>query len=254
MKKPIETIKYRGHDINVFYDSDPQNPRTDYDHVGVMFCKHGRYDLGDKDAEDPIEEVEVYDLGGYEVTGDRLGEIMESMGALCDTLQLEGKFIGDAEYDKAEGAYHEIENDIRCQNCARVEHRLRPDIALCLPIGLYDHGGITVYHGTTGRGDSAGWDSGQIGWHYVTKDKVDEEWNGDLDAARRYLEGEMQEYDDFVTGQVYGYVIDEDGDSCWDFFGYDHEKSGLLEGARDAIDWLVRAEDREKDVTAMECD
>jgi hypothetical protein len=142
---------------------------------------------------------------------------------------------------------------------------LRPGVALCIPLGLYDHSGITIFHGRRSLWDSAGWDSGQVGWHYVTKAKVDEEWNGDLDKARACLEGEVRIYDDYLTGSVYGYVIDEDGDSCWGFFGYEHEKTGLLEYARNAIDCQIKQEEREaaefmreesirKDTEGLTCD
>ena len=45
----IENIKYKGLTIEVNYDSDPENPRTDWDNVTKMVCFHGRYSLGDVD-------------------------------------------------------------------------------------------------------------------------------------------------------------------------------------------------------------
>ena len=42
----IETVEYKGYEIMMYQDEDPQNPRDD-DNLGVMLCKHSRYDLGD---------------------------------------------------------------------------------------------------------------------------------------------------------------------------------------------------------------
>jgi len=46
-------------------------------------------------------------------------------------------------------------------------------------------------------------------------------------------------YDHYLTGMVFGYdvVCDFCGqsiDSCWGFYGDDHEKSGLLDYAKEA--------------------
>jgi len=42
-----------------------------------------------------------------------------------------------------------------------------------LPVYMYDHSGITI----NTVGFSCGWDSGQIGYIYVTKDKIRKEYN-----------------------------------------------------------------------------
>lgn len=94
-----------------------------------------------------------------------------------------------------------------------------------LPLYLYDHGGITM---STGR-FSCHWDSGQVGWIYCTMKRARKEWTGTDDEIRdqalNCLEAEVKSYDAYLTGRIYGYVIeDEDGeniDSCW---GFDDEK------------------------------
>lgn len=121
--------------------------------------------------------------------------------------------------------------------------------AVVLPLYLYDHSGITI--ATTPF--SCRWDSGQVGFIYCTKEKAVEEWGKKLctkqvkDKARKYLEGEVKEYDQYLTGDVYGHIVqayeldneDEtldsleesewvdnsttigEEDSCWGFFGSD---------------------------------
>src|SRR5688572_5467595 len=46
---------------------------------------------------------------------------------------------------------------------------------IVLPLGLYDHSGITMY-----VGDSHDrWDGGQVGFIYCTQEDIDREWEGD---------------------------------------------------------------------------
>ena len=39
--------KYKGFDIQIYQDSNPTSPR-EWDNLGTIYCKHRRYDLGDK--------------------------------------------------------------------------------------------------------------------------------------------------------------------------------------------------------------
>ena len=43
----FKSISYRGYDINILNDDEPENPR-DWDNVGIMICFHRRYKLGDE--------------------------------------------------------------------------------------------------------------------------------------------------------------------------------------------------------------
>ena len=59
MENLYKTITYKNHTINIIYDPDPQNPRTEWDNLGKMICFHNRYDLGDKhNYQSPIECAE----------------------------------------------------------------------------------------------------------------------------------------------------------------------------------------------------
>lgn len=242
MNDSVETIEYRGHDINIFYDEDGTNPRTDCDNADVMFFQHRRYTLGDKDAEDPFEEVTFYELDGIRMEEREQEQAYFALRAMADA---------EADLDtQLEEAVDALRLD--CEEVT--ERRLRSDIAICLPVMMYDHSGITIWHGSQNPAqDSAGWDSGLIGFHYITKEAVEKEWKDDLEAAQRCMEATLKMYDSYLRGDVYGYVIDEDGDSCWGFIGSDYEESGLLESAHNAVDCLVADEDKAKDIEMMEC-
>lgn len=94
-----------------------------------------------------------------------------------------------------------------------------------LPIYLYDHSGITI--NTTGF--SCPWDSGQVGVIYCTKEDAIKEFGNKVCTAKvrekalKWLEGEIEDLDTYLTGEVYGYrVLDKLGEevhSCWGFYG-----------------------------------
>ena len=54
--------------------------------------------------------------------------------------------------------------------------------------------------------------------------------------ARRYAEAEIEEFQNWANGEVYGYIItDNDGetlDSCWGFYGYEYCKEEAERAAK----------------------
>jgi hypothetical protein len=93
---------------------------------------------------------------------------------------------------------------------------------IVLPLGLYDHSGITMYVSDTHNR----WDGGQVGFIYCTQEDIDREWSGDNVQAEKYLRGEVETYDQYLRGDVYGYSTTDplNGnviDTCWGFYGID---------------------------------
>jgi hypothetical protein len=99
-----------------------------------------------------------------------------------------------------------------------------------LPYYLMDHGGISVSTGSFG----CSWDSGQVGIIYVSKDKIRKEfgikkvtkkWE---EKIKGYLENEVNTMNQYLQGDVYGYIIEtlhgQDIDSCWGFYGEEYCK------------------------------
>jgi hypothetical protein len=82
------------------------------------------------------------------------------------------------------------------------------------------------------------WDSGTIGFAIVTKEDIRKEYNvkrigqKHIDLADKVLEGEVKTLNQYVSGEVYGFVIeDSDGtveDSCYGFYGSDIKTNGIL--------------------------
>lgn len=93
---------------------------------------------------------------------------------------------------------------------------------VALPIFIYDHSGITI--NTTGF--SCPWDSGMVGVISVEKARARAELGVkrlSLARVRELLRGEVETLDQYITGMVYGYrVQDSEGEelaSCWGFYG-----------------------------------
>ena len=105
---------------------------------------------------------------------------------------------------------------------------------LILPLYLYDHSGITM----STKPFSCPWDSGQVGVIYVSHENIKKEWGEltpeTLKKAEDCLKAEVDVYDEYITGQVYGYRIcnsdGEDLESLHGIFGRDHlEKEAKAE-------------------------
>ena len=114
-----------------------------------------------------------------------------------------------------------------------------PEGTVVLPVFMIDHSGISLSTGDFGDP----WDSGQVGIIFVTPEKMKEE-SIDKEHAEEILKGEIETYDNFVTGAVFyfrtykmitcgecGHAEEEMMDSCGGFFGHDHEASGLYDHA-----------------------
>lgn len=102
-------------------------------------------------------------------------------------------------------------------------------------VGLLDHSGLYFYlGGGPAVSDSAGWDSGTVGYTYVTKKRCDE-LGVKRKNAQEAMEVEFREYSSWVEGDCWGYVVEgEDGDidSCWGFIGMEYAKEEGIEAAK----------------------
>jgi hypothetical protein len=197
----VETIKHNGHEIRIYQDEDPSNPRTEFDNFGRMICFHKRYDFGDKHTETIEQDADDF--------------------------------------------------------CAWVT---KSKDVVVLPVYMLDHSGLTIRTSAADfrACDPQGWDWGLIGFIYVTKEEIRKEFSvkrvtkKTAEKARNILKGEIKIYDDYLTGNVYGYEIvkestDEDDeeviDSCWGFFGDFNEY--MLGEAKEIVDSYVKDESNE---------
>ncbi len=186
-----QKLEYKNQVLVIRPDETPENPRKHFDNLGVMVCRHPRYDLGDIQTEMSFEE-----------------------------------YLQDEELDIK-------------------------DIAVMLPLHLYDHNGISIYCGQRTYPYSDEWDSSIVGVIYVTNKMAKEEWNAKQISEKTcrditdILEAEVSTYDQYLRGDTYGFILYEkstcnlneehltETDSCWGFYGYDHTKSGISDHVKD---------------------
>ena len=101
-----------------------------------------------------------------------------------------------------------------------------------LPLYLYDHSGITISTSHFG----CNFDSVQVGFIFVSKYKIKKE-GMDETKVEEYLKGEVETYDQYLTGDVWGYKVYEietcelghehknEIESSWGIYGHDECES-----------------------------
>ncbi len=117
------------------------------------------------------------------------------------------------------------------------------DAAIVLRLYLFDHSGISLR--TTPFSDR--WDSGQVGFVFISKEKLRKEYGVKriskklLEKVEKYLIGEVGTYDQYLRGDVFGFEVvevstcdkehehEEHIDSCWGFFGNDFSENGIAD-------------------------
>lgn len=200
----MDEIKYKGYDIKIEQDTEPMNPRTDWDNLGNMICWHDRYTLGDESL-----------LGNFSSTH-------------------EVSFRDITDYCSG---WDEVLTELKKEN----------DIALVFPLYLYDHSIQSIKIGSfVGKAIHAEWDSGQIGFAYVTKAEIKNVFSvkrisrKTLARAEEILRGEVETYDSYIRGDVSSFVIEKEGehiDSCSGYYGDDEY---CMQEAKNSVDCTVK--------------
>lgn len=114
-----------------------------------------------------------------------------------------------------------------------------------IPVSMIDHSGISLYEGTgTHACDPGGWDSGQVGFMYVTKEKARKEYGRQyMKKSLSMLRCELKTWNQYVTGDVYCYAIEDAGgeviDSCGGFYGFEDAKAEMREALKSATETVT---------------
>jgi hypothetical protein len=145
--------------------------------------------------------------------------------------------------DKAEAREHKSEDFAGWADMA--EHLEKEHGAvIILPLYLYDHSGLRMkvgsFHGILPQGH-AEFDSGQVGFIYATREAIKKCYGVKkiskalLAKTKEGLEAEVRIYDQYLSGDVYGYLVlgpeptacdkcgavqdREEVESCWGYYG-----------------------------------
>lgn len=191
-------------------DPDPQSPIGEDYMLSTILLWWGRYGLGNENE--------------YESPGDFLVSIA---GLFPDEdIKTFGKKYGKA-FEDADDILDALTN-------AQLIELIREHDYEIHPVYVYEHGGITISMGEFGTAPgypfSDRFDAGMGGFVFVTKSDFcsktgwgEDEWR---EKARIFLREEVETYDMFLRGQVYGLVVEEsdsrgewsEKESCWGYF------------------------------------
>lgn len=215
--EPIDTFEHAGLTVEIVpeeYVDESYDPR-ECDQLGHMAVCYRGYELGDEQLpEGGFDSIECPACEGF----------------------------GQKKYDPDDDS---PENECpRCEGTGEVEPTLdewldaRKAIAV-MPLFVLDHSGLRIRTGnfrwrlenclsrddtaSRGRfiGDGAGWDTSFVGFIYCTRERCDE-LGVEItpENIERQLEGEVKEYDAYLSGDAGGWVVkneDEVLDSCWGY-------------------------------------
>lgn len=156
-------------------------------------------------------------------------EELDSLGTLC-TFDRRGHWMSDKDARDEFSSPREVRDFIKENNC------------LALPVYRLSHSGDAI--STTPFADP--WDSGQVGYIFITSEKIKQEYGEDNEDIRKkvstYLAGEIDTLNNWMQGQVFGYCIEKDGEeaigvgsSCWGFYS----KESCIEDALNSYAYAV---------------
>ena len=181
------------------------SPREVDDHFGTMICFHSRYALGDNhnyvDKDDFLREMYLNTVGHDEHGMDRYERMVNIVSSrFRHGPKSEERAVDDAMLKVISEKY------------------------IMMPLYLMDHSGLAMQ--TESFHDP--WDSGQVGWIYVSKEDALKEFDAEKmtgairKKAEDLMKSEVAVYDSYLRGECYGFELYKNGelsDSCWGFIG-----------------------------------
>lgn len=256
-------------------DEYPIDPRKDHDQLSTMVCWHSRYTLGDEqpkcspsefleelageelekrreEAQAAFDEYETFvddkidatRAGEGEPVTDEEKAELRRLAIACAELGLEDPVYRTGSCSASDAIRKEREQLLQeCDSrCREIVMEIVEQTYVVQTLNLYDHSGITISHGS-----SRGWDNGPVGYQYVSLVTIRKEWK-DLTTdeeirakAEAVLEGELEEYDAYLRGDVYSFSVEnyvespdhgpgdwESEDSCSGFIG-DPAENGIAD-------------------------
>lgn len=239
-------ISYKGYTVTIDRDDNAPNPRnSEYrDNLGHMICWHRRYDLGDKYSFAMpydfllalAEEVVPVSTLWKKVKGNQIPAIKCYRGKKgVNGCTKTGWYLSF--YDNSPRYLSDVSLILNNLKIADLFDLVK-EYAVILNLYLYDHSGITMR--TTPF--SCRFDSGQVGYIYVTKKEIRKEYDSAAknicEKIKSYLQDEVKEYDHYLRGDCYYVTVSYNGDtldSCCGFIGdFDDVKDDIINFIGDA--------------------
>lgn len=235
--------------LKVMVDCEPRNPREEFENLGKMVCFHRRYRLGDESHVDLNPHTYIVSLAcdfdeqalRDKIKGFYMKEPRQSITGGDEWLvEIEGETYIGTKADVDEWIEEQI--DVLMENPTEEIYNTALDIidanAVFLPVYLYDHGGLAV----STKPFHCPWDSGQVGFIYVSNKDVAKEFEGvsgeeALKKARDNLINEVGIYNMYLQGLVYGFTVESESDeesgksfdpiSSWGLYGIEQVRQEI---------------------------
>lgn len=103
-----------------------------------------------------------------------------------------------------------------------------------LLLRAYIHSGVSLSLSDASYPFNDRWDSCWVGAVFVDKQKA-----RTRKKAAQLAEDLIDSWNDYLSGNVYGNIVEKTEDSCWGFLG-DYRENGMLNQAKSAIDSDIR--------------
>lgn len=239
----------------------------DFCFAADMYCWHRRYNIGvEHKFSSPqdfwINAVEKYVPEEEQINYALEGKI-EGMHLIAhedDTYNMSFDEYPDIYYEKEPKwkTLQLIQNELSNKDC---ETLLYPYVEW-MPVWMYDHSGQTIRCGENNPFCDR-FDSGQIGLVIISKQTMLSEFkcteNDWRERAREIMTAEVEEYDEFIQGNIFGYFMyefvgDADSDisdwdnweeydpSVWGFIGSSIYENGMLDSIGCGLQKAIEAE------------
>lgn len=231
-----ETENYRGFDIQIEHDTTPANPWIDWDGEPPLIA------IADHDW----DQCYGIDQSVPELTKDQIRANIHGLQALTGTRSLLNLIEEYAPHYKRNyrDAAEAINEALYCY-----ADGLRKSDRLEFIAAVYRMAGIAALC-TSRQGYSQG---DYIELLIVATPEWVELTGAPAETHERQLQAAADLYAWWAFGDVYGYTVEtEDGEhvgSVWGYYGPDHDKSGLLENARNDIDCYIDQQRKAKTET-----
>lgn len=178
MNNTVETIEYRGQQIKIEYDTDPQSPQEWGNDECFLIYDHRDFNVKVK---------------GYDPT--RIFEHVQE----TKKWFYEGYWV--------------------------------------FPVYAYIHSDVALSLGRNSYPFTCNWDTSFKGFALVKRQKG---WSYSKRQAEKIAQSIVNEWNDYLSGNVYGFIVNDYEDSCWGFYGKEGHKEAISE-AKAVIDANIKA-------------
>lgn len=188
------------------YSEDPREWGQD----SIMMCGSTRYNLGDRQLTGNFKNL------AQEVNWEIHQEYQDEFTQFSMKFSHEEREAHDVWAEVMDSGYDYERQEV--EETSTLLAKFIEEHVVVLPLMMYEHSNIHIYVGETG----CRWDSGRLGVIF----KIIDEGEGETrQTVEEILHGEVEIYDQYVSGEVYSFLIFDDVgdcvDSCSGFYDLD---------------------------------